>query len=501
MKILLANPPCIQPLADGMELAFVRAGSRWPFSDKKERNKPLNYIPFPFYLAYLASLLRKDGHEVEVIDSVALNENREDFLNHLQRLNVDFIFFETATPTIDYDLKLAEDIRKITNARIALAGAHATTFAEEILSSSSPVDFVFRNEYEISFRDMVRALSEGKDLKNLKGFSMRNGDGSSFSLPSTDLVDLAHLESPARDLFPCNDKPDIGVYWDGFCQFRPAIQMHASRGCPFKCNFCLWNQVMYGEGKYRIFEASKVVDEMEKVVEKHGAREIYFDDDTFTGNKAHVLQVADEIMRRNLKIRWSCMGDAMITDAEMISAMARSGCIGMKFGVESGSEKILKIIQKPVRFDRVKEVARTCAREEIKTHATFTFGLSGETFETMEETLECAKNLDVDSVQFSITTPFPGTRYFTQCDSQGTIITKDWNKYDGSRSSVVEFEGLSHERVEEFCRTATTKWLRRKLKDPKWILRQIYYLNRVRKGQGNKLFSEKIFRAIKTAFN
>lgn len=501
MKILLANPPCIQPLADGMELAFVRAGSRWPFSDKKKRTQPLNYIPFPFYLSYLASLLKKDGHDVRVFDAVALNEDEAGFLDHVRKLDVDLILFETTTPTVDYDLHLAKKIREVSNAQLALAGAHATTFAEDILSKASMVHYVFRNEYEISFRDMTRALTEGSRLEGLKGFTMRREDGTFLSLPPADLADLNDFMMPDREIFPCNDKPDIGVYWDGFCQFRPAVQMHASRGCPFKCNFCLWNQVMYGEGRYRTFAVNKVVDEMEMVAGKYGAKEIYFDDDTFTGNKQHVMEISEEIIRRKLKVNWSCMGDAMVTDEEMISLMAESGCIGMKFGVESGNKRILKEIQKPVNFDRVRSVAKACARKKIKTHATFTFGLLGETRETMNETLSLAKELDVDSVQFSITTPFPGTRYFSQCDSHGTLLTKEWKQYDGSRSSVVKFSGLSHEEVEEFCKTATTKWLRAKLKNPAWIARQMYFLNRVRKGQGNRLFSEKIVRAVKTAFH
>jgi radical SAM superfamily enzyme YgiQ (UPF0313 family) len=499
MKILLANPPCILPLGEGMELSFVRAGSRWPFSDKKERNKPLNYIPFPFYLAYLAALLQKDGHDVQVVDAVALNEDEGGFLTHIRGLDPDILLFETTTPTIDYDLELTRKIRGISRARIALAGAHATTFAEEILAASAQIDFVFRNEYEISFRSMISALSEGRGLEDLKGFSLRRGDGSAFSLPSAEPVNLAELDPPARELFPCNDKPNLSIYWDGFCQFRPAVQMHASRGCPFRCNFCVWNQVMYGEGRYRMFDAARVVDEMEMMAGKYGAREIYFDDDTFTGNKKHVLEITREIIRRDLRIPWSCMGDAMVTDTEMISMMAKSGCVGMKFGVESGNKQILKNIKKPVKFDKIKMVAKACSGHKIKTHATFTFGLFGETRDTMEETLEFAKELDVDSVQFSITTPFPGTRYFSQCEAQNTITTREWRKYDGSRSAVVDFEGLSHEEVEEFCRTATAKWLRHKLKDPGWVLRQIYLLNRLRKGQGNKLFTEKILRALRTA--
>lgn len=498
MKILLANPPCRKDLGNGKERYFVRAGTRWPFSVIKRKDEELRYVPFPFYLAYTAALLEKEGFEVFVIDAVPLQLTLEQFIGKAVSVSPDVILFETTTPTIYDDLKVAKELKEKTGAKIVLSSTHVTTFPKETLEQCEYVDFIMLREYELNFLELVNRLRDGKSLKNVRGIAYRN-NGKIIINPESELVDLSKLPFPARHLFPSNDNNNLDLYWDGFCQYRPAIQMHASRGCPFRCNFCLWNQVMYENGRYRVFDAKKVVDEMEDVIEKYGAREIYFDDDSFTINKQHVLEICKEIIDRGLSIKWSCMGDAMVTDREMIDAMADAGCIGMKFGVESGDVNILKKIEKPVNLDKVKQVAKWLAEKNIKTHATFTFGLIDETMKTMQKTLDYAKELDVDSVQFSITTPFPGTRFYEELKSKNLLTTNNWEKYDGSTSSVVKYSNLTNEEIENFCENASKDWLKHKIKDRRWVLRQIRNLNRLREGQGMLALLKKIQRGLKLA--
>jgi radical SAM superfamily enzyme YgiQ (UPF0313 family) len=253
---------------------------------------------------------------------------------------------------------------------------------------------------------------------------------------------------------------------------------------------------MYKDHKYRVFQYKRVVDEMEEVKNRYQAREVYFDDDTFTANKRQVLTICNEIRRRRVNLLWSCMGDAMVVDEEMIEAMADAGCIGMKFGVESGDERILKYIHKPIDFQRIKQVALWYAQRRIKTHATFTFGLLGDTKESMRKTMELAKELDVDSVQFSIVTPFPGTEYYKEVKGRGSLLSQDWERFDGSCSCVVKFDNLSSEEVVEFCKKASSWWLHSKIKKPKWLLRQLYNLNRSRRGQGFGVLISRCLRAM-----
>ena len=504
MKIFLANPPCRIQINEGEERYFVRAGSRWPFSVIKKINQSPDYIPFPFYLAYTAAILEKNGHQVIVDDGVATNQSESEFLEKVFETKPQIILFETSTPTINYDLELVRKIKnRLDEVVICLAGTHATSFYKEILKNTDDIDYILLAEYELSFSRLVDALekkwSMGK-IEEIEGIAFKKEKKVFWSEPK--LIDpLDQLPVPARRLFPNNTNPDPTIYWDGFCQYKPAIQMHASRGCPFRCNFCLWNQVMYRNSKYRFFSAKRVVDEMEEVARKYKAREIYFDDDTFTANKKQVLSICEEIKERKLKINWSVMGDAMVTDKEMVEAMADAGCIGIKFGVESGSREILKHIEKPVNFKKLKEFTNWCAKKRIKTHATFTFGLSGETGKTMEETLNLAKSLDVDSVQFSITTPFPGTRYFEEVKKEKLLLAENWNDFDGASQSVVKFKNLSSEVVKNYWQGASGKWLRYKFFKASWAIRQFYFLRRMIKGQGLTVIWTKTSRLINLLFS
>jgi len=482
-KILLLNPPCRIKVSGNREKYFVRAGSRWPFSVTKKREETLEYLPFPFYLAYTAALLEQNNFEVEALDSIALNQTEGEFLKTVSRLKPKIILFETSTPTIKKDLLLAKKLKDDFQPIICLAGAHATHFPEKILKKHKSVDCIFLREYEMNFLNFCLALRHKKGLQDLLGIAYR--DKGQIIIREGELIDpLDQLPMPAWHLFPSKEIGDPTLYWDAFCQFKPAVQLHSSRGCPFRCNFCLWNQVMYQNGKYRTFSPKRIVDEMVYVKNKYGVREVYFDDDTFTGNKRQVLNLCDEILRRGLKINWSVMGDAMITDKRMLLKMARAGCIGMKFGVESGNQKILREIGKPINFKRIKSVAKLCAKLHIKTHATFTLGIWSETKKTMAETMDLAKNLDVDTVQFSINTPFPGTRFYAAAKKRGLLNFNSWEDFDGSASSVVNFENISQKEIEDMYSCASSLWLKHKLKDPTWVLRQTYNFGRLLKGQG-----------------
>lgn len=495
MRILLANPPCKIEVNEEFERAFVRAGSRWPFSVVKKKKDKIPYVPFPFYLAYSAALLERENFEVYVNDAVALNQSLNDFIEQTVALAPDIILFETSTPTINYDLQLVKRLKSKLNSIICLAGPHVTAFPGEILNQNPEVDYIFLQEYELNFLNMVKNLRDKKKVSEVKGIAYRKDSKIIVNRP--ELIDpLDQLPMPARHLFPSKEADFTKYYWNDFRVYKPAIQMHSSRGCPFKCNFCLWNQVMYANGPYRMFSPKRVVDEMEYCIKKYGAREIYFDDDSFTINKNHVLQICKGIRKRKLNIKWSCMGDAMVIDEELIGAMADSGCIGLCFGVESGNKDILRRINKPVQLEKVKRVAHWCAKRKIKTHATFTFGLLGETRETMLQTLDFAKQLDTDSVQFSITTPFPGTKYYYELKERNLLLTEDWDRFDGTSSCVVKFENLTNEEIESFCERASGLWLRNKLKKPQWIFRQLYNLNRGIKGQGIEFLFKRAKRAI-----
>ena len=486
MKILIANPPCRTPLADGLEKWIVRAGARWTASFVKQPDEPVTQVPFPFFLAYAAALLeREPGVVVTARDSIATNDSEAQFLAYVANLKPDLVFFEVPTIAAQKDGHLIQRSKDAGVGCVVVGGPHPTTFPREMLGDCGALDYCLLAEYELNLRDLVRALSGRQKLQDVMGIAYR--EGQEIIIRKGSLIDpLDQLPPPARHLFPSPEAPGVDLYWDVFTQSFPLIEMHASRGCPYRCNFCLWNQVMYDNGKYRTFSPKRVVDEMLDCVERFHAQEVYFDDDTFTGNRRFVLDLCDEMIRRGVpgRMAWSAMADAIVTDEEMINRMADAGCIGLKFGVESGDEEVLRRIGKPLSLAKAHLFVKRCAARHIKTHATFTFGMSGETPATMQKTLDFALQLDSDSVQFSVNTPFPGTRYFNELQSKSLLLTTDWSRYDGYNGSVAKFEHLSETDVARVYSGAYRKWLRRKLTTPSWVLRQAYNWNRLRRRRG-----------------
>lgn len=504
ITVLLANPPTRIPLGNGRERFFVKAGSRWPFSIEKRTDETCRYVPFPFGLAYLAALLERDGVDVAVHDGVALNAGKEALLAYAASCRPGVVLMETTTPTVDHDLALCRELKAATGAIIALAGAHATTFAEQILRDHPQVDWILPGEYELNATRAILAWRSGGEsaLDGMAGLvrapSRTDGRRQIVRGPKAGPIDpLDQLPMPARHLFPTRESPTVWPYWDGFCRHRPAVQMHASRGCPFHCSFCLWINVMYENGPHRTFSPSRVVDEMEQVIRQHGAKEIYFDDDIFTAREKHVLDLCEEIRRRQLRVHWSVMGDAMAVTERAVVEMARAGCIGMKFGIESANREVLDKARKPVRLDKVRRVANWCSREGIKTHATITFGLEGETRESMRETLDFCRSLSVDSIQFSVATPFPGTPYYQSVQKDGRLLDVPWSDYDGGRTAVAKHERLSADEISDFASRAPSRWLRARLREPAWLRRQAGYLREIFADQGLAGLRRRIVRAVR----
>ena len=230
LKTCLINPLFTEPIDEKTERYFVRSGSRWPSSYLKEKGTVGRYIPFPFYLAYAAAILEQASFPVSVIDAVAENQSLEDTVKYAKNQEPDIILYETTTPTVKRDLALAREIKSATGAEIALCGPHATTFPEDILKEEAAVDFVLMYEYEKTLYQLLSRKSQGRDLSSIPGIAYRQKGKIVLQSEYQPIEPLDELPFPARHLFPSPERSDLYAYWDGFCQHRPAIQMHASRG-------------------------------------------------------------------------------------------------------------------------------------------------------------------------------------------------------------------------------------------------------------------------------
>jgi radical SAM superfamily enzyme YgiQ (UPF0313 family) len=402
-------------------------------------------MPFPFYMGYAAAAVRQAGGEVSVVDSLAEELSEEEFFRRCKAAQPDIVVAETSAVSFQNDLRILGKIKELTGAKVVLAGPHASVLYSEILENYPFVDAVALGEYELSVAELSVRGEFGK------GFAFRGDGGGVKALPRPLLKNLDELPLPAWDLFP------IWEYNEPFCRGYPNFQLLSSRGCLFKCIFCLYPQTMEF-GTFRAHSPRRTVTEMRLVLEKYHPKEIYFDDSTFTQNKERVREVCALIKQEGIKVDWSCMTHAGTVDRDLIFAMADAGCVGIKFGIESGSPEILRRIKKGLSLGHVKQVFRWCKEAGIQTHATYMFGLPGETRETMEKTLRFALELDADSSQFSIAIPYPGTEFYRMAEKNGWLVEHDWSKFDGNNYAVISYPELKAEEIMSFLRYAQQRW-------------------------------------------
>lgn len=450
MKVFLGNAPWRD--LKKKDYYGVKAGSRWPHFEPNSSR----YMPFPFFLAYATAVLKENHYDVKLVDGIAEGISNTQFLQKIQDYSPDLVVLETSTPSIMADIKMAERIKNICQAKVAFCGPHAPMYSQNFLKENPIIDFILQGEYEYALLNLVRHLEKHQDLDDILGLIYRNEKDNTIHInPRQPLIEnLDELPWPERDSLP------MERYFDAVVGLpAPSVQMWASRGCPYKCIFCSWPQIMYGSHKYRVRNPINVVDEMEWLIKERGFKSVYFDDDTFNIGKKRILQICEEIKRRNLNnIPWAIMARADTMDDEMLKALKSAGLYALKYGVESGVQEIVDKSEKNLDLKQVREIVKRTKELNIRVHLTFAFGLPGETKETINKTIEFALELDPDSVQFSIVTPFPGSRYFAMLEEKGLILTKDWEEYDGSNRAVLRTEALSGKELEDALCNAYKRW-------------------------------------------
>ncbi len=442
MMVLLANLPWRRFGATG-----VRAGSRWPHLKGPTET---HYLPFPFFLAYATALLRKHGFQAVLVDAIAEGLSYDDFYAKALALKPDLLVCETSTVTLAHDLRF---LRRFRGMPLALCGPDVNIRSREFMENNPGVTYVLAGEYEFTLLDLVTRLTEGRTLQGAQGLIYR--DAGTRINPPRPLCDLDDLPWPLREGLPMeryNDTPgDMPI---------PSVQMLSSRGCPFRCKFCLWPQVMYQSNRYRARDTGDVAEEMEFLVRGMGFKSVYFDDDTFNCGRERVLRFCEEIKARALDVPWAIMARADLMDEELLERMRATGLFAVKYGVESARQELLDGIDKDMDIARAVKIIRFTRKLGIRTHLTFTFGLPGETRESIRQTIELAMSLDPATLQFSIATPFPGTAFYEEAKSRGYLRTDNWEEFDGNRRCVIGSGSVTPRGLERAVRDAYSSWSR-----------------------------------------
>ena len=450
MKALFLNPPAL----NGKNLSIDPILSRCSGVPAKAP-----YLWPPIGLAYLAAYAReKTSAKISILDAQALGLSEKETVKKTARQ--DLVFFNASTPSIERDLGLCSKISE-NNPKIALLGPHAEQYWNELLHNDF-VDFVVTGEPEKPVKNLINAVENNK-VENAEGIAWKKSGKPMKNKPSEPIKDLDSLPFAARDLLPKKG------YYDILAMGEKQGFVISSRGCPFKCRFC--SAGMHSQG-FRARSAENVLEEISEMKEK-GVDGITFLDDSFTIDKKRVFGVSQGL--KELGVNWRCLSRTDTVDKKLLREMHGSGCYQAMFGVESGSQKMLDRMRKQSTLETTRKTFGHCNELGIETVAFFVFGFPGETIESIQESIDFAKELNADFASFNSFTPFPGSEIFEEFNHSKL----NWGDYDFTSTS--------------FCKIPTSE-LRTQIKNAyrAFYFRPGYLADRIKKSGVKRTIKQNI---------
>jgi radical SAM superfamily enzyme YgiQ (UPF0313 family) len=410
MQILLLNPPAHD------NKKFIREGRC-----TQEQGVWATLWP-PLSLATMGAVLEEDGHVVKIVDCAAQEISRNALGHVIRDFLPEAVIWSTGTPSIESDLELASFIKRCDNKiSTAVFGTHVTVLDKECLEAFPAIDSIIRNEPEMTVRALVKTLTEGGNLTDVDGITFRTDTGTIAANPPRPFIeDLDSLPLPAWYLLDL-DRYRLPLKGKRFLMVAPL------RGCPFNCSFCTC-QTYYGK-RLRKRSVESVLKEIEHDGERFGIRDFFIWAETFVVDREYVAALCRAIIERGLRISWTSNSRVDTVDAELLTLMAQAGCWMISYGIESGSQEILDEANKGTTVTQAFQAVRYAQAAGIKTVGHFILGLPGESKESIEHTINYARNLQLDLAQFYCAVPFPGSRLYERALQEGWIARPDFSSF------------------------------------------------------------------------
>lgn len=379
----------------------------------------------PLGLAYIAAVLEQDKHVVKIIDCSVLfakeGYNKRNLEQDIRNFNPTIVGLTATSPQIESAKEIIDSAKRILPECLTFLGGPHVTALPQVLRDIKSLDYGIYGEGEILFRDMVRKIEKREKIENSPGLIWK--DKKKIKIKKGNYIEnLDELPMPARHLLP------MQYYRPSPANYRrlPATTIITSRGCPFQCIFC--HKPIFGY-RLRAHSPKRVVDEIEYLMRQYEIKDIQIFDDTFTLNKKRTEEICAEILKRKLDIVWNCMTRMDAIDERLLRLMHKAGCYEVGYGIESGTERILKLINKNVTKETIRNACKSAKKAGIDVRGFFMIGFPTETREEILETIKFAKKLDVDVAQFMVVTPYPDTKLWELCEEHGKINVGDWSNF------------------------------------------------------------------------
>ncbi|ATJ89673.1 hopanoid biosynthesis associated radical SAM protein HpnJ [Acetobacter tropicalis] len=428
MRTLFLQPPTFDGFDGG-------AGSRY------QARREIKSFWYPTWLAQPAAMVEGS----RLIDAPPAGMGMDPILEDAK--NRDLVVLHTSTPSFAKDVQVAQMLKDTNpNLKIGMVGAKVAVQPEESLLKGAPIDFVARNEFDYT----IKEIAEGRDFKDVDGITWRNKDG--VIVANRDRAMIEDMDSLpfVTEVY----KRDLRIedYFIGYLM-HPYISIYTGRGCKSRCTFCLWPQTVGGH-RYRTRSPQHVAAEIRLARQYFPqVKEFFFDDDTFTDDLPRAEAIARELGK--MGITWSCNAKANVP-RETLKVLRDNGLRLLLVGYESGNQQILHNIKKGMRVEVAREFTKNCHELGIKIHGTFILGLPGETKETIQETINFAKEINPHTLQVSLAAPYPGTALHKQATENGWLDESNAELIDenGVQMAPLHYPHLSHTEiftsVEEF---------------------------------------------------
>lgn len=425
-------------------------------------------IFFPLGIAYLAAVIQKTGkYDLQVLDALSegnVNEGipladgkirygltDQELMDRIRAFNPDVVGVACLFSAMQWDMGNACSLAKEVNPDIVtvIGGAHVGLTPQELIRQHKEVDFLIEGEAEVTLLKLLESLNAGFLAPELNGIAFWR-DGKVQHIPKTDyIMDLDTIPFPARGLF------NMRKYFEspnshGFYKKTPYTQMITSRGCPNKCTFCALGA--HWGSKQRMRSANNVLDEIEFLIQEYGIREIHFEDDNITSNKKRAMAIFEGMIERQFNIIWHVPSGmaANTLDEELLTKMKESGCYSLTLAIESGNQHVVsRLMKKPVNLKRIPGLVKQIRNLNMDVRGFFILGYPDETKENMRETINFAREIELDWSYFSIFSPLPGTKSYNTCLEKGYIKKEDFDPLRSFHQSIVRTPEFTPEYLAE----------------------------------------------------